>query len=166
MNKIVLLVAALIISYNALGQKSELNNCLSNVELEPSFIAFTTHNNSELGKWYKNTFGLEIVKEFTFPDGSATGVLMRKGEFVVEIFFRNDALNKSDLKPGSNAEQWSGFMKFGFYTDANLIDLKTCLVSRNINAGRIFRDDNLSVDLLQVIDPEGNTLEIISRHKK
>ena len=163
MNKIVLLVTALIISFNALGQKNELNNCLSNVELEPSFIAFTTHKNSELGEWYKNTFGLEIVKEFAFPDGSATGVLMRKGEFVVEIFYRNDALKTSDFKPDSNAEQWSGFMKFGCYTNANLIDLKACLENKNINAGRIFRDDNLGIDLLQVIDPEGNTLEIISR---
>lgn len=57
-------------------------------------------------------------------------------------------------------------MKFGFYTDANQIDLKACLKSKNINAGRIFRDNILGIDLLQVIDPEGNILEIISRLKK
>ena len=166
MKNTLILVSALIISLNAIGQKKEPNNCLNNVYLEPSFIAFTTHKNSELGNWYKNTFGLKIVKEFAFPDGSATGILMKKGEFVVEIFFRNDALKKSELKQGSNSEQWSGFMKFGFYTDANLVTLKACLKSKNINAGRIFKDDNLGVDLLQVIDPEGNILEIISRHQK
>jgi len=166
MKNTLILISALIISFNAIGQKKELNNCLNKVHLEPSFIAFTTHKNSKLGNWYKNTFGLEIVKEFAFPDGSVTGILMRKGEFVVEIFYRNDVLKKSDFKPDSNSEQWSGFMKFGFYTDTNLIDLKTCLKSKNINAGRIFRDDNLGVDLLQVIDPEGNVLEIISRLKK
>ncbi len=164
MKKIVI-IFALIISFNVNGQNKELSNCLSKTLLEPSFIAFTTHKDSELGTWYKNTFGLEIVKEFAFPDGSVTGVLMKKDEFVVEIFYRNDALKKSDLKPNSNSEQWSGFMKFGFYTDANLIDLKACLKSENINAGRIFRDDNLGIDLLQVIDPEGNVLEIISRLK-
>jgi hypothetical protein len=164
MKKTLIIISTLIISFNAIGQKKELNNCLNKISLEPSFIAFTTHKNSELGEWYKNTFGLEIVKEFAFPDGSATGVLMRKGEFVVEIFYRNDALKKSSFKPDSNSEQWSGFMKFGFYTDANLIDLKACLIRKNINAGRIFKDDNLGVDLLQVIDPEGNVLEIISRH--
>lgn len=164
--KTLIIISTLIVSFNAIGQKKELNNCLSEITLEPSFIAFTTHKNSELGEWYKNTFGLEIVKEFAFPDGSITGILMRKGEFVVEIFYRNAALKKSDFKPGSDAEQWSGFMKFGFYIDANLIDLKACLIRKNINAGRIFIDDNLGVDLLQVIDPEGNVLEIISRLKK
>lgn len=166
MKKIVIIITTLLISFNAIGQKKEINNCISEILLEPSFIAFTTHKNSELGEWYKNTFGLEIVKEFAFPDGNITGVLMRKGAFVVEIFYRNDALKKSDLMPDSNVKQWSGFMKFGFYTDANLIDLKACLIRKNINAGRIFRDDNLGVDLLQVIDPEGNVLEIISRLKK
>ncbi|OUR94260.1 hypothetical protein A9Q87_01030 [Flavobacteriales bacterium 34_180_T64] len=166
MKNTLIIIATLIISFNAIGQKKEMHNCLSKISLEPSFIAFTTHKDSELGNWYKNTFGLEIVKEFTFPDGSATGVLMKKDEFVVEIFYRNDALKKSDIKPDSNSEQWSGFMKFGFYTDANLKDLKVCLKSKHINAGRIFRDDNLGIDLLQVIDPEGNVLEIISRLKK
>lgn len=166
MKNTLILISALIISFNVIGQKKELNNCLDKVHLEPSFIAFTTHKNSELGNWYKNTFGLEIVKEFSFPDGSATGILMKKKEFVVEIFFRNDALIKSKLKPDSNSEQWSGFMKFGFYTDANLVTLKACLKNKDINVGRIFKDDNLGVDLLQVIDPEGNILEIISRHKK
>lgn len=166
MKKIVIIISSLLISFNAIGQKNELNNCLNKISLEPSFIAFTTHKNSELGEWHKNTFGLEIVKEFAFPEGSITGVLMRKGEFVVEIFYRNDALKKSGLEPDSNAEQWSGFMKFGFYTDANLIDLKACFIRKNINAGRIFKDDNLGVDLLQVIDPEGNVLKIISRLKR
>lgn len=160
-----MIIFALVISFNAIAQKKESTNCISEISLEPSFIAFTTHKNSNLGNWYKNTFGLEIVKEFAFPDGSATGVLMRKGEFIVEIFFRNDVLKKSDIKPNSSSEQWSGFMKFGFYTDANLIDLKTCLKDKNVNAGRIFKDDKLGIDLLQVIDPEGNVLEIISRQK-
>ena len=160
------IIVSLLSSINAFGQERNTKNCLTTVQLEPSFIAFTTHKDSELGDWYKNTFGLEVVKEFAFPDGSVTGVLMRKGDFVVEIFYRNDALKKSDVKPGSNSEQWSGFMKFGFYTDANLIDLKACLKGKDINAGRIFRDDKLEVDLLQITDPEGNILEIISRHKK
>lgn len=164
MKDTLILISALIISFNAIGQNKKPNNCLSKVHLEPTFIAFTTHKGSELGNWYKNTFGLEIVKEFAFPDGSITGVLMKKDEFVVEIFYRNDALKKSDLESDSNPEQWSGFMKFGFYTDANLVDLKACLKRKNINAGRIFKDENLGVDLLQVIDPEGNVLEIISRH--
>ncbi|MFT5752283.1 MAG: hypothetical protein ACI86L_001796 [Dokdonia sp.] len=60
----------------------------------------------------------------------------------------------------------SGFMKIGFYTNANLIALKACFQSNTINAGKVFRDKNLGVYLLQVIDPEGNVLEIIRRLKK
>jgi hypothetical protein len=166
MKKIFPIITALLLSMHSFGQTNMANNCIDQIHLEPSFIAFTTHTNSTLGDWYQNTFGLEIVKEFAFPDGSATGVLMRKGEFVVEIFFRKNALKTSELQPDSNTEQWSGFMKFGFYTDANLEDLQACLKDNNVNAGRIFKDDKLGVDLLQVIDPEGNTLEIISRQKK
>lgn len=166
MKNTLIIISTLFISFSAIGQSNQPNNCLDKISLEPSFIAFTTHKDSELADWYKNNFGLEIVKEFTFPDGSATGVLMKKDEFIVEIFFRNDAIKKIDLKPSANSEQWSGFMKFGFYTNANLIELKSCLKDKNINAGRIFKDDNLGVDLLQVEDPEGNILEIISRQKK
>ena len=165
MKNTLILISALIISSKIVGQKKELNTCLTKVNLEPSFIAFTTHKNSTLGNWYKNAFGLEIIKEFALSDGIATGILMKKGEFVVEIFFRNDALKKRGLMPDSNFEVRSGFKKVGFYTDANLVTLKACFKSKSINAGRIFKDVNLEVDLLQVIDPEGNILEIISRNK-
>lgn len=166
MKKTVMIRFLVLICMSAYGQNKEIDNCLSKIILEPSFIAVTTHKDSGLGKWYQSTFGLEVVKEFAFPDGSTTGILMKKDEFVVEIFYRKDALKKRNFMPDSNAEQWSGFMKFGFYTNANLIQLKECLKSKAINAGRIFRDENLGVDLLQVIDPEGNVLEIISRLKK
>ena len=166
MKKTIIISYIVLICFNAYGQNKERTNCLRDISLEPSFIAFTTHTDSGLGDWYQNTFGLEIIKEFTFPDGSATGVLMKKDEFVVEIFYRNDALKKNDLMPDSKAEQWSGFMKFGFYTNANVIQLRECMKSKTIDAGRIYRDDKLGVDLLQVIDPEGNVLEIISRVKK
>ena len=99
MKNTLILLALLISSLNVIGQKKEMNNCFSNISLEPSFIAFTTQKNSKLGTWYKNTFGLEIVKEFSFPDASATGILMKKDEFVVEIFFRNKTLKKVRLSP-------------------------------------------------------------------
>jgi len=166
MHKTLIIIATLLISFTTIGQKKAPINCVNNISLAPSFIAITTHENSQLGSWYKNTFGLKIVKEFSFPDGSATGVLMKKDEFVVEIFYRKDALKKSDISPDANSEQWSGFMKYGFYTDANLKQLKACLKRKNINAGRIFKDVNLGINLLQVTDPEGNVLEIISRHEK
>ena len=54
-------------------------------------------------------------------------------------------------------------MKFGIYTNANLKILKQCLNNNGVNAGRIFNDKKLNIDLLQVIDPEQNILEIISR---
>ena len=144
---------------------AQSRSCFDKVKLEPSFIAFTTKKNSKLGDWYKSTFGLKIVKEFSFPDGAVTGVLMQKGEFVVEVFNRDDALEGRDYAHNSRPEQWRGIMKFGVYTDANLLDLKRCLKDQGVRAGRIFNDKKLGIDLLQVTDPEQNVLEIISRSR-
>lgn len=144
---------------------AQTNNCFTNIKLEPSFIAFSTKKNSKLGDWYQRIFNLEIAKEFSFPDGSVTGTLMHNDDFVVEIFYRNEIHEKTDYVAKSGSDQWRGFMKFGVYTDANLLHLKQCLRDQGVKAGRIFNDDKLGIDLLEVIDPEGNVLEIISRSK-
>lgn len=141
------------------------STCFSRVIIEPGFIAFTSKKSSKLAGWYQTLLGLNIVKKFSFPDGSINGVLMHKGEFIVEVFNRDDALEQQDYVPTAKPEQWSGVMKFGIYTNANLATLKQCLNKRGINAGRIFNDAKLNIDLLQVIDPELNVLEIISRSK-
>ena len=156
----VLCVCLALISTNI---NAQAQSCFDEVSLEPGFIAFTTTKHSELAGWYKRIFGLETVKEFSFPDGTVTGVLMHKEEFVVEVFNRNDALEGHDYVPGAEPEQWRGFTKFGVYTNANLLILKKCLEDRGVKAGRIFNDKKLGIDLLQVIDPELNVLEIISR---
>ena len=68
-----------------------------------------------------------------------------------------------DYMLGTLPEQWRGFMKFGVYTDTNLPILKKCLKNQGVKVGRIFSDKKLDIDLLQVVDPELNVLEIISR---
>jgi len=145
--------------------QAQAESCFDEVKMEAGFIALTDEKDSLLGSWYKETFGLELVKEFTFPDGSVTGVLMKKDEFVVEIFFRDDAIDRTNLVPKSKEGQWIGFNKFGFYTNADLPQLKACLVNAGIQAGRIWKDKLLGIDLLQIIDPRNNVLEIISRRK-
>ncbi len=156
--------ACLVIGCTNIHAQSQ--TCFDEVRLEPGFIALTTKKNSELGDWYQRTFGLSIVKDFSFPDGTVTGVLMRNDEFVVEVFSRDDALEGRDYVENSHSEQWRGFMKFGIYTNANLLQLKQCLTNQGVKAGRIFEDKKLGIDLLQVTDPEQNTLEIISRSSK
>jgi hypothetical protein len=156
----VLGVCLALVSTNLYAQSK---SCFDEVKLEPSFIAFTTTKHSKLADWYKRVFELETVKEFSFPDGTVTGVLMHKGEFVVEVFNRDNALERHDYVPGALPEQWLGVAKYGVYTNADLPMLKQCLAGRGVNAGRIFKDKNLGVDLLQVVDPELNVLEIISR---
>lgn len=138
-------------------------SCFTAVTLEPSFVAFTTTKHSTLAQWYKKVFGLKTVKEFSFPDGSVTGVLMNKDEFVVEVFNRSKALDGRDYQPRANAEQWLGVAKYGVYTNAELPSLKQCLIKQGVKAGRIYVDNNLGIHLLQVTDPEANVVEIISR---
>ncbi|MBL4670669.1 MAG: hypothetical protein JKX81_00305 [Arenicella sp.] len=145
------------------GAYAQDSSCFEKTIIEPSFIAFTTDKESKLAGWYQTTFGLNVVKEFSFPDGTVNGVLMNKGEFVVEVFNRDDALERRDYARTAKPEQWRGVMKFGIYTNANLSTLKQCLNDQGVKAGRIFSDKKLGINLLQVIDPEENVLEIISR---
>ena len=139
------------------------STCFNEVVIEPGFIAFTTNKESKLADWYQTTFGLSVVKEFSFADGTVNGILMNKGEFIVEVFNREDAFEASDYAQKVKPEQWRGVMKFGIFTNANLSILKQCLNNNGIEAGRIFEDEKLGIDLLQVIDPEQNVIEIISR---
>ncbi|MFT5573926.1 MAG: hypothetical protein ACI9FR_002862 [Cryomorphaceae bacterium] len=52
---------------------------------------------------------------------------------------------------------------FGVYSNADLPTLKKCLEGQGVRARRIFNDKKLGIDLLQLVDPEMNVLEIISR---
>ena len=161
----VIIAFALMLSFITFAQtnKNLKSTCFESVHIEPGFIAFSTSKNSQLGKWYQDVFGLEVVKEFAFPDGSVNGVLMKRNEFVVELFYRDNILERKTFKPESKTEQWKGVMKVGVYTNANLPKLKKCLKNRGLKAGRIFNDTTLNIDLLHVTDPEGNAIEIISR---
>lgn len=158
---VALLVSGSAFSFTVAQKHDE--TCFDNITIEPGFIAFTSGRESKLADWYQKLLGLEVVKKFSFPNGSVNGVLMHKDEFIVEVFNRNNALEKSDYVKNAKPEQWNGVMKFGIYTNANLSDLKLCLNKQGINAGRIFNDNKLNIDLLQVVDPEQNILEIISR---
>lgn len=143
--------------------KDEHQNCLDNHKIESGFIAITTHENSDLAEWYQNSFGMEQVKYFESADGNSRGVILRKDKFVVEIIFRRDLVKRKAVRPQVKNEEWDGLLKFGVYTDANLLELKDCLLRNGINAGRIFKDKELKEDLLLVRDPEGNMMELISR---
>jgi len=88
---------------------------------------------------------------------------MHKEEFVVELFNRDDVLERHDYAPDASPEQWQGVAKYGAYTNADLPILKQCLKDQGVKAGRIFKDKNLGIDLFQIVDPELNVIEIISR---
>jgi hypothetical protein len=156
--KKIILIFLLTLSFNTYSQikKTPSQNCFKNIYIEPSFIAFSTTKGSDLGNWYQKVFNLETVKEFAFPDGSVTGKLLRKKDFVVELFFREKIYDPKKYVQKSTSEEWKGVMKFGIYTNANLTSLKKCLKENNVNAGRIFNDKNLGIDLLYVKDQEGN----------
>ncbi len=138
------------------------NKCFDSVTIEASFLAFTTAKNSSLANWYQQLFKLNTVKEFAFPDGKTTGILMNKNNFIVEVFFKQDLIIPEKLVPQSKGEQWQGVNKVGLFTNADLPRLKQCLNQAGVNATRIWHDKNLAIDLLQVIDPDGNVLEIIA----
>lgn len=142
---------------------AQSGTCFDDIKLEPTFLALTSNKDSELGGWYLRLFDLEIAKEFSSPDGAVTGVLMHRGDFIVEVFYRADMLQTSDQTHESNATPRRGIMKVGIFTDANLLELQHCLKLQGTNAGRIFNDEKLGIDLLLVTDPDQNVLEIISR---
>ncbi|TBW27387.1 VOC family protein [Gramella sp. KN1008] len=135
------------------------HDCFNELKFESGFIAITTHYNSELAKWYEESFGMNSIKEFTSKDGRSFGIILRRDQFVVEI------IHAKELKEnqGPSSEVRSGLLKFGVYVNADLFSLKDCLLKEGVKAGRIFRDEELGEELLLVRDPEGNMIEIISR---
>jgi hypothetical protein len=139
--------------------------CLGEVKLPSGFFALTSDYESTLGNWYAQLFNLEVAKEFQLPDGQTRGVLMRRGDFVVEIFYQKGAVDRSLIQSSSQVAHWKGFQKVGIFVDSNVHQLKECLLEEGVSAGRIFRDDSLNIDLLLVRDPEENIIEIIQRHK-
>ncbi|MFT7288718.1 MAG: hypothetical protein ACI87W_002841 [Halieaceae bacterium] len=72
---------------------------------------FPHRKNSQLASCYKRIFGLQAVKEFFVPDGTVTGILMCKEESVLEVFNRNDALERDDYAPAALSGQWAGSAK-------------------------------------------------------
>jgi hypothetical protein len=147
------------ISFSGIAENNTQSNknCFTNINLSDNFIAIETTFDSNLADWYQDLFQLETVKKITFPNGNTKMALMKKNNFIVEIF--NKKLITSLETKNSNDK---GYMKFGIFSNANLADLKTCLIQNNIKATRIYKDDNLKLDLLSVKDPEGNYFEIIS----
>ena len=164
MKKIILIFFLVFsINTNAQTNKKTANNCFSQVIFEPGFVAFSSPKGSSLGNWYQKIFNLKTVKEFSFPDGSITGKLMKKDEFAIEVFNRKKIFDGKNYEPTSKSDEWKGIMKFGIYTNANLVSLKKCLKNNGVNAGRIYNDSNLGIKLLLIKDPEENFIEIISR---
>jgi hypothetical protein len=147
------------LSNTANAQITDVKNgqCFKNTNFAPTFFALNSNEGSHLGSWYKSVFGLQTVKEFAFPNGYATGELMKNNHLAIEIFYLSQ-LNSLD---GPS----KGYMKVGIHQDANLQTLKSCLLGIGVAAGRIFKDENLDLDLLYVTDPDGNGLEIIAPRK-
>lgn len=133
------------------------NNCFTDIQLSDNFIAIQTTFDSKLADWYQELFQLETVKKITFPDGKTKMALMKKNNFIVEVFNKK-SIKSLEAKKSSD----KGYLKFGIFSNSDLVDLKKCLVQNNIKATRIFKDANLKLDLLSVKDPEGNYFEIIS----
>ena len=145
------------------GSAKAKGNCFDDINIEPGFVALTSSRESNLADWYKDLFNLEVVKTFGSGEQATTGVLMKKGEFALEVFNKKYPVIPEQLKPKIHRSNWNGISKVGVYTSANLDKLKSCLVADGVKATRIFDDTNLNIKLLLVIDPENNYLEIITR---
>lgn len=154
-----LLITLSLVTITGFAEKDSHNNknCFNDIKLSANFIAIETSFDSGLADWYQELFQLETVKKITFPDGNTKMALMKKNNFIVEVFNKK-SITSLETKSQNN----QGYLKFGVFSDANLANLKKCLVQNNIKATRIYKDDNLKLDLLSVKDPEGNYFEIIS----
>ena len=157
--KTLLLIILSMTSFAGIAEDVSYNrtNCFTDIDLSDNFIAIETSFESNLADWYQELFELETVKKIIFPDGNTKMALMKKNNFIVEVFNKKSITSLEAKNPNEK-----GYMKFGIFCNVNLADLKKCLVQNNIKATRIFKDDNLKLDLLSVKDPEGNYFEIIS----
>jgi len=75
---------------------------------------------------------------------------MNKGGFIIEVFYRSDAMKVTDLE-AMKEHHITGVMKFGIFINSNLDKLKQCLVETSIKAKRIWKDKNLHIDMLSTL---------------
>lgn len=163
MNKIYFLpvLFSLVINYPSWAQ-SAISNCFEDIELKKGFVALNTTYDSRLVDWYQSTFGMEVVKEFNSSNGESFGIILQKDEHLVEII-HNKSISKKDITHRIiQASENAGYRKIGIFTNADLENLRECLKTVPIDAGRIYHDMELKIKLLHLIDPEGNQIEIIS----
>lgn len=166
MNKIYFLPALffLVINHPSLAQSSE-SNCFEDVEFKKGFVALNTTYDSKLVNWYQSTFGMEVVKEFKSSNGESFGIILKKDGQYVEIIHSKSTLKWDITRRLIEGTESAGYRKIGIFTNTDLENLRECLKTAQLDAGRIYHDRELKIKLLHLIDPEGNQLEIISQEQ-
>lgn len=124
----------------------------------PQFVAVAVEDVDQAVSWYTAALGLEQIDDTTAEDDAWRIVNLANEHFFVEII-RDD--REARETPGKPQKPWLGFAKVGFRVPD--LEVVADRVERATGARpRIVDFVRHGVRIMQLKDPEGNTLQLTS----
>lgn len=136
------------------------------VDGTPFFVALSVASADASAAWYERVLGFEVVRRQTFEEQGVSIAILRRGDALLELVDHPEARALGDLEPPVERTYLvHGIFKFGFLVpdlDAVIARLETLEVPLR---GRIIEEGDGSFRSLQVVDPDGNFIQIFERLK-
>lgn len=130
----------------------------------PFFIALSVASADASVAWYERVLGFEVVRRETFEEEGVSVAILRRDDALLELIDHPEARALGDLEPPVERTYLvHGIFKFGFLVedlDAVIARLEKLEVPLR---GRIIEEDDGTLRSLQVVDPDGNFVQIFER---
>jgi len=130
----------------------------------PFFVALSVASADASAAWYERVLGFEVVRRQTFEEQGVSIAILRRGDALLELVDHPEARALGDLEPPVERTYLvHGIFKFGFLVpdlDAVIARLEKLEVPLR---GRVIEEGDGSFRSLQVVDPDGNFIQIFER---
>jgi predicted enzyme related to lactoylglutathione lyase len=125
----------------------------------PQYFAVVVHDVDAAVAWYRRAFGLDQLSDESAEDDVWRIVNLSSGALFVEII-RDD---RNRIEPGKRVpkNEFYGFAKVGFSV-ANVIAVADRVEAATGTRPRVLDFERFGIQLIQIKDPEGNTIQLSS----
>jgi len=125
----------------------------------PQYFAVVVNDVDLSVAWYKQVFGLTQLRDESADDNSWRIVNLSNASVFVEIIEDN----RNRTTPGRRIpkNEFYGFAKVGFSV-LNVVDVADRVEAATNNRPRVLDFEQFGIQLIQLHDPEGNTIQLSS----
>lgn len=132
-------------------------------EVTPYFTALIVEDIEVSTAWYSKHFGLKVISETNMPDRGFKQVNLQAEGMLIELLQIDAALDRDQVLAAASARFVSGIFKIGFLI-SDLEKKAAALQSAGVEfRGSIVYDENLQTNMLIVLDPDGNYVQLFER---